>query len=308
MFNKIKQTLHFPQYLSYVFTGVPLVEYTSLGCHTILWDIHKKDYHQWVYNENLVQLFPKQVSSGDFTEVNLHGNKVMIGPGIHDSSASLLPYYLGFKKDFMLLSTGTWSILLNPYYKKGLAAEIGDNALHYLTIEGNPVLATRFFMGSEYKKQVTVLNEYYQKSEGYHKTVRFQKDLLPELTDEERYFKFEDIVLKRKTIEETRLDSFENFEHAYHQLIFELVQLQVRTIRMADPNNQIKRLFIDGGFSNNEIFVQLLLLALPKNSIRVTHNPYGAALGACIVGHTDLVGEKFLKTHYKPAKPKPVQI
>ena len=51
VFSKIKYTLHLPQYLSYIFTGIPLSEYTSIGCHTALWDYQKKDYHSWVYQE-----------------------------------------------------------------------------------------------------------------------------------------------------------------------------------------------------------------------------------------------------------------
>ena len=42
VFKKIKYSLHLPQYLSYIFTGIPLSEYTSIGCHTALWDYEKK--------------------------------------------------------------------------------------------------------------------------------------------------------------------------------------------------------------------------------------------------------------------------
>ena len=34
VFRKIKYSLHLPQYLSYIFTSIPLSEYTSIGCHS----------------------------------------------------------------------------------------------------------------------------------------------------------------------------------------------------------------------------------------------------------------------------------
>ena len=63
VYKKIKYSLHLPQYLSYVFTGIPLSEYTSIGCHTALWDYEKKDYHQWVYAEEINKILPPLVST-----------------------------------------------------------------------------------------------------------------------------------------------------------------------------------------------------------------------------------------------------
>jgi sugar (pentulose or hexulose) kinase len=58
VFKKIKYTLHLPQYLSYIFTGIPVGEFTSIGCHTMLWDYEKKEYHKWVYQENIDKKLP----------------------------------------------------------------------------------------------------------------------------------------------------------------------------------------------------------------------------------------------------------
>lgn len=58
LFQQIKHTLHLPQYIAYLFTGHLLTEFTSVGCHTTLWDFQKQDYHAWVYAEGLHKLFP----------------------------------------------------------------------------------------------------------------------------------------------------------------------------------------------------------------------------------------------------------
>jgi sugar (pentulose or hexulose) kinase len=59
--QKIKYSLHLPQYLSYIFTGDFFSEYTSIGCHTGLWDYEKKDYHKWVYEEGIDHQLPEIV-------------------------------------------------------------------------------------------------------------------------------------------------------------------------------------------------------------------------------------------------------
>ena len=53
LFDKIRYSLHFPQYVSYLFTGIPVSDFTSVGCHTGLWDFTRNDYHRWVYDEGI---------------------------------------------------------------------------------------------------------------------------------------------------------------------------------------------------------------------------------------------------------------
>ena len=55
-FKKIRYSLHLPQYLSYLFTGICVSEFTSIGCHTNLWDYDKADYHDWVYEEGIDEI------------------------------------------------------------------------------------------------------------------------------------------------------------------------------------------------------------------------------------------------------------
>ena len=45
------------------------------------------------------------------------------GTGIHDSSSSLAPYIMAAKEPFILVSTGTWCISMNPYNHEALTAD-----------------------------------------------------------------------------------------------------------------------------------------------------------------------------------------
>ncbi|MFD0861412.1 FGGY-family carbohydrate kinase [Sungkyunkwania multivorans] len=309
IFEKIKYSLHFPQYLSYLFTGIPLSEYTSIGCHTGLWDYNKKDYHHWVYAEGLHSVLPPIVPTQTSIKIDYKGKKYAVGVGIHDSSAALIPYLLSEKKPFLLLSTGTWSVALNPFNDEPLTTkDLKNNCLNYMSVDGKRIKATRFFMGNEYKLQVKNISDHFQKPYGYHQGIKFNSDIYHKLISrEDIHFHFESILLKRKEIERTQLAAFATFEEAYHQLMIELMQLQFETIKMAIGNTSIKKIYIDGGFTDNHIFVTLMANHFKDHKVRTTRSPLGSALGAAMVIGNQKLDRRFLKNNYKLQKLVPLQ-
>nr|WP_298999918.1 FGGY family carbohydrate kinase [uncultured Allomuricauda sp.] len=310
IFQKIRYSLHLPQYLSYLFTGIPVSDYTSIGCHTNLWDYSTQDYHEWVYSEGLEGVLPPVVSTK--TSINLYhkGKPLKIGVGIHDSSAALLPYLLGEHKPFLLLSTGTWSVAMNPFTEDPLTADdIENNCLNYMRIDGNPVRASRFFMGNEYNLQVKKLTEYFNKTKGYHRGMKFDLSIYQKLrANTIPHFKFESIQLKHERAEKTDLNVFDNFEEGYHQLMFELLQLQYQTIERTIGNTPIKKIYIDGGFTDNDIFVKLIANHFTRYKVRTTQSPLGSALGAAMVMGNEKLDKRFFKEHYRMKKLMPLQI
>lgn len=308
VFSQIKYSLHLPQYLSFLFTGIPVSEYTSIGCHTNLWDFEKEDYHQWVYEEETHKILAPVVPTSASFNTSYNGKKLKIGVGIHDSSSALLPYILSKKKPFLLLSTGTWSIALNPFNSEKLTKnDIENNCLNYLRTDGNRVKASRFFMGNEYRMQVEILSKYYKKEYGYHRQVKFDQHLYLKLIKTPAvYFKFEGISLKRKQLHKTDLESFNTFEEAYHQLMIELMELQVHTITKAIGNSDINRIFIDGGFTDNDVFMKLMSHHFRDFKILSTQCPLGSALGAAMVISKKKVTSKFLKENYRMKKILPI--
>lgn len=56
LFSRIKTSLHLPQYIAYLVTGLKQTEITSVGCHTHLWDFEQNTYHTWVEKEKLLHL------------------------------------------------------------------------------------------------------------------------------------------------------------------------------------------------------------------------------------------------------------
>lgn len=302
VFNKIRYSLHLPQFLSYTFTGIPVSEYTSIGCHTALWDYTKRDYHNWVYQEGIHKILPPIVSTETSINMNYNGKRIKIGVGIHDSSAALLPYVRSINKKFILVSTGTWSIALNPHTTGKLTEkEIKNGCLNYMRINGKPVKSSRIFLGNEYKEQIKELSEHYKVASDYHKQVSFNYDVFYEITKEfEPLFKWKSF--KTEDMPERTRFPYDYFEHAYHHLMIELVQLQVKSIKTAAGNQEVFKLYVDGGFTDNDVYIQLLSHYLRNMTLRTTNASLGSALGAAIAISDTKLNSKFLKKNYSLKK------
>ena len=304
LFSKISYSLHLPQYLSYLFTGIPLSEYTSIGCHTALWDYTKQDYHDWVYAENIHRILAPIVSTETSINLKYQGQEIKVGVGIHDSSAALLPYIRSIADEFILLSTGTWSITLNPFSKSSLTnGDIEHNCINYMRINGNPVKASRLFLGFAYNEKIKELTHKFNKSMDYHKQVKFEPHLYHRvLSSKEPKFNWDSIGLTKNHVQA----HFESFEEAYHQLMSELVDHQIESIKRAKGEDDIKQLYIDGGFANNPVFLEMLSNGLEGFKIRTTDASLGSALGAALAISTVELDNKFLKKNYALKKHQPL--
>jgi sugar (pentulose or hexulose) kinase len=308
LYARIDCSLHFPQYLSYLFTGIAVSDFTSIGCHTSLWDYEKGDYHAWVYAEGFHRLLPPIVPTDTSINMDYAGKRLTIGVGIHDSSAALLPYLKADHTPFLLISTGTWSISLNPFSQQPLSAgDLRQNCLHYLRIDGQPVRAARLFLGNEYNLQIDALRQHFDKPDGYHREVRFDEQLYREVLGEPTAkFHFESVGEDRVQPPHSQLEAFPDYETAFHQLMWELMSLQHQAAKRAIGQADIGRIYVDGGFADNEIFIRMLSHVFPGCELRSTQSPLGSALGAAMVVSDRALGEQFLETHYAMKKHQPL--
>ena len=109
-------------------------------------------------------------------------------------------------------------------------------------------------------------------------------------------------MLERDQPESTSLESLATFEAAYHQLIMELMEMQVHSAARAIGQTDIRRIYLDGGFADNDVFVNLLLNRFKDYKIRITRSAIGAALGAALVIADKKAGQKVLKKYYAVTK------
>lgn len=305
VFARIKYSLHLPQFLSYIFTGIPISEYTSIGCHTALWDYTKKDYHDWVYAEEIHRILPPIVSTETSINMNYNGKRIKVGVGIHDSSAALLPYIRSERKTFVLVSTGTWSVTLNPFARGTLQpGDLRSSCINYMRIDGKPVKAARLFLGEEYKTQINLLAEKFGVGEDHHTTVKFDRSIYGKLKENfAPRFAFQELPGAGPS--EMDLPADWSYAQAYHQLMVELVALQAANIQAALGGLNVKKLFIDGGFTDNEVYVKLLAHRFRELKVRTTDSSLGSALGAAIAISDKTLNSKFLKENYGLRKHQP---
>lgn len=293
VFKQIKHTLHLPQYVAYLFTNQMITEYTSVGCHTALWDFQEKDYHAWVYAEGLNKLFPPFRQHYRPLEAAFRSDMIPAGLGLHDSSSALIPYLKQYRKQFLLLSTGTWGITLNPFAKAPLTtSDLQQDCLQYLTYFGNPVKASRKFIGNAHEEQIKVLADYYRKPLDYYKSVEFDEHLIkddPQADFGNAQKQVQVSLVKDKVAASAvriNLDLvlYDTYEAAYHQLMEQIVQQQLHSLYLAaegDMSN-FKILLVDGGFSRNTIFMSLLRRIFPNLKIKAGKSAQGTALGAAL--------------------------
>ncbi|MFT2010482.1 FGGY-family carbohydrate kinase [Pontibacter sp. 13R65] len=290
VFREIAHTIHLPQYISYLFTGQMVTDYTSLGCHTALWSFEKKMYHDWVKAEGLDQLFPPLRSHDQPFEIKFRDKTIKAGLGLHDSSSALIPYLKQYQEPFLLLSTGTWGITLNPFSEKPLTvSDLKQDCLQYLTYTGKPVKASRKFIGNAHEEQVKLLAAHYQKPADYFKQVAFDESLIQSFGKTEAAQTAKEVLVKDKIATAVKIDLdlalYDTYEKAYHQLVVELVEQQINSILLAAEGDTTKFsiLLVDGGFSKNPIFMELLHRTFPHLRLKAGKSAQGTALGACLV-------------------------
>ena len=289
-FQKIRTSLHFPQYLSYLMTGEKVSELTSIGCHTAMWNYEENDYHDWLKKESLLPLLPDVQPVKTTFPVTWDGDTVQTGIGIHDSSAALAPYLYALDDSFMLVSTGTWSITFNPFNKQPLTYnELQRDCLCYIDVYGNQVKASRLFLGNEYSKQLQKLKHHFNIT-GDREPVELDAELIKKLikeNDSSRKLKLEEAFNSGPYPQDKpgnwQIGAFHSYKEAYHQLMLDLVAIQAESIKLADGTTESSKLIVTGGFSHNDFFVRLLACFFPQKEIYTSALPYASALGAAIM-------------------------
>jgi sugar (pentulose or hexulose) kinase len=288
LFNRIKYALHLPQYLSFLISGNFYTDITSIGCHTNLWDFQKNDYHEWVYKEGIAEKLPPIVSSEKVYPAVFPGTNYTAGVGLHDSSAALIPYLVNFHEPFVLISTGTWCITLNPFNQSPLTLdELKNDCLSYLSYQGKPVKASRLFAGNDHEEQVKRISEHFKQSLLYYQQIDFdseiisklQKRLTPVDTSNTTKLILESLFAKRN------LSEFNSYEEAYHQLIHDIITQQYASTRLVVKGTHVKRLFVDGGFSKNPIYMTLLASAFPELEVFAASMAQATAVGTALSIH-----------------------
>jgi sugar (pentulose or hexulose) kinase len=278
VFQKIKYVLHLPQYLSYLITCKPFSDLTSIGCHTNLWDFTANRYHAWVEMEGIGPLLPPVASYSDISPASFPGTSYVVGAGLHDSSAALIPYLVNFSEPFVLISSGTWCITLNPFNHTPLTPEeLSKDCLCYLTYKGQPVKASRLFAGQEHEDETKRIAAHFTVSPLFYRDVDFDPELVAALQKKDGG--------QAGNFSARDLSGYTSYNEAYHQLMMDIMHKQVASTNLVLKGSDIRRMFVDGGFSNNPLYMNLLASSFPEMEIYSASMSQATALGAALALH-----------------------
>jgi len=274
LFERITWALHLPQYLSYLLTGTPCSDITSIGCHTNLWNFSQQHYHEWVYREGIIDKLAPILPSTSVLPTATAPDSALAGPripisgiGLHDSSAAMIPYFESFREPFLLISTGTWCISMNPFNNSPLTvAELQKDSLCYMSYQGKPVKASRLFAGYQHEQEVQRLAAHFNVQPAAANTVSYAP----------------------VTIQQLRANpQFEpgSFAQAYHQLMLDIMEKQVASTQLVLHDTDVRRIFVDGGFGKNQVYMHLLAEAFPDIEVFAASIPQATAIGAALAIH-----------------------
>lgn len=307
LFSKIKHSLHLPQYLSSLFTGKYVTDFTSLGCHTGLWDFHSGAYAQWVKDEGFEELLAPVVPSTQCTFIERKGQKIKIGVGVHDSSSTLIPYINSLEEPFVLISTGTWSICMNLFNEASMTPqELQADCLNFLSHRGTSLKASRLFLGKHLSEQARVLSDYFNVDYQSYKTLQWDSAYTTKRLQKSSLL-FDHSLLQPERFGYTSTSQpdfsvFDSYEDALHNLFDELTDLQIASLKLAVGKSHVKMIYLDGGISSSEVFVRLLAQKLPEYEVYSTSFALGSALGAALLANYRTLSAAFLSNNYKTTK------
>ena len=292
LYQQIKYALHLPQFISYLITQKACSDITSIGSHTQLWDYQKNHYHQWVTIEGIDKKLAPILASDKTIEIVFAGKKLKAGTGLHDSSAALIPYLAVFSEPFVLLSTGTWCISLNPFNNIPLTdEELKKDCLCYMNYQGKAIKASRLFAGYEHEQQVKKIAEHFSEPDDFYKKIKYDASVIRtlkktykpgELNNEKK-----DAGIRQSGFGNRKLPGFKDYIEAYHCLMLDIIYQQHIATQLVIRNTNVNRIFVDGGFSSNSIYMHLLAFMFPQLEVYAASVAQATAMGAALAIHQE---------------------
>ncbi|GAA3650270.1 FGGY family carbohydrate kinase [Flavivirga jejuensis] len=284
--NKVDAILHYPQYLSYLFSNKLTADFTSVGAHTATWNYDAMQYHDWLVDENISLPDPKPGKSAALSLVN--GQEIFIGKGLHDSSSSIIPLLESQENsddEFILLSTGTWIICMNPFSKETLTADqLKNDCLCFLTPDKKQIKSSMQFLGRVHEVNAIALSDYFEVDKNHYLELKLNKELCSDILSRRESTFFSNTIADDFKGNLEQLNNFKSYELAYYQLIFEITDRVHKGLhRILDSKNNLKNVYISGGFNKNDIFVEYLNQMMPNQSIQFPKGKNASALGAAIL-------------------------
>jgi len=314
-FKNTAAILPYPQYWGFRFTGKMGIEGTYMGNHTYLWDHVENCFSSVAEKMGIASLLPKEMNkpwdvlsavSSDFAGKTGLPSETIVTLGIHDSNSALLPHFAKKgERRFILNSTGTWCVVMNPVDKYGFAKdELGKVVFYNISAFGTPIKTAIFLGGLEFETWSSLIMKKHGRTdipgwdENLYRSILLEKKifLLPELTPGSGQFPFS----KARVVEDGKnylYDSadfsppcFDDYEKAFAVLRISLVMQSITALERTGIKDDFD-VFTEGGFRRDESYSVLLASAFPNNRKYLTDIEEASALGAAMTAKMALSGK-----------------
>jgi sugar (pentulose or hexulose) kinase len=316
--GKAAHILQYPQYWGFRFTGRAGAEGTYIGCHSYLWNQAENRLSPVAEGLGAAGRMPEKLGrswdvlgriTGDLARRTGLSPETLVTLGIHDSNASLLPHFAKKgRRGFLLNSTGTWCVSMNPVERYGFRpGELGKVVFSNISAFGTPVKTAIFLGGQEFETWSKLLMGIHRREdlppydEGlYRGLLRERKSfLLPELTGGSGQFPRS----RPRVVEEGRdypfggiasgegvPPVFGNYERGIALLRISLA-LQTLTALERAGLERGSAVITEGGFRRNEAYNAITASGLPDNRVYLTDIAEAYAFGAAMTARMALTGE-----------------
>ncbi len=313
--NKTTSILPLVQYFGFLLTGNIAVDFTSIGAHTALWNFETNSWSSIPGKLGIKDLLPASLSSPwdvlgtirpDIAQKTGIKEDTLISVGIHDSNSSLLPHLIKHQGPFVVHSTGTAPNTMHPTDTVDLLPQdIGKVVFFTLSAFMTPIKTTMFLGGMEFDFYRSIISPTPDSAPHYP----LDQNLLEEILVERQLFILPSFIpfgmfpdSAPRIIEGDRiipLDAlfggdhpafFSDYPRAYHVLVLLVVMQAEAAIRAAGLVDGMS-LFIEGGFSRNDIYTNLLASLFPNVTTYSTNLVEATAFGSALVGKAALTGK-----------------
>jgi len=314
-FKNTVSVLPYPQYWGFRFSGKAGVESTYMGNHTYLWDQVDNTPSTVAENLKVARLIPGKLYkswdtlgtvSAEIAAKTGLSHETIVTMGIHDSNSAMLPHFAKKgERGFILNSTGTWCVIMNPVEKYGFAPEeLGKVVFFNISAFGTPIKTAIFLGGLEFETWSRLFMKQHSRSdfpgwnEEIHRSILKEKRLflLPELTQGSGQFPASRarIVEDGKNYYFDNMDSmppcFNSYEKSFAVLRISLVMQTLTALERIGIKNGYE-VYTEGGFRKDESYNRLLSSALVNSKVFLTDIAEAAALGAAMTAKMALSGK-----------------
>ena len=290
--------LTWPQYWSWVLTGVESCEVTSLGCHTDLWYPRSQALseltHRRAWNQRIAPVTPARAVlervSPEWVRRTGLPRDVEVHCGLHDSNAALLAARAFPEiqdKDSTVLSTGTWFVAMRtpaPQHELDFTS-LDENRDCLVNVDafGNAIPSVRFMGGREVQLLTGI--------DTRRIDIRPDQPML--------LSKVADVLAAQSFVLPTFVPGCGPFPHGRGRWLSEpdneagrRAAVALYAALVADATLDLigarERLVIEGRFSESQVFVRALASLRPEMMVYVTHAQSDVSFGALHLIHPEL--------------------